>query len=304
LIRRAVALAYVLALVLVVALDGVPTGRAQLMTIVIAGLGITCLGRGWRAFGQVLLDWLPFIGILVLYDLSRGAATSVGLPVHMRDIADLEKTIFGGTVPTVWLQAHFYSPNHVRWYDALATLIYTSHFLATPALAAVLWVRNRALWLGFAIRVVGLSLAALLTYVLFPEAPPWLAAQDHVIGPVARLSARGWEWLHLGNVHALLAQAQRAGPNPVAAMPSDHAALAALVALFIGAQLHSRWRWLLALYPLAMGLSLVYLGEHYVLDVLVGFGYALSVHGLACRWERRRAAARATDTAPESLSIQ
>jgi membrane-associated phospholipid phosphatase len=72
-------------------------------------------------------------------------------------------------------------------------------------------------------------------------------------------------------------------------MPSLHTAFATLIALFIGARLRSRWRYLLALYPLAMGFSLVYLGEHYVIDVVAGYGYAIGVYAAVSWWERRRA---------------
>jgi membrane-associated phospholipid phosphatase len=291
--RRAAAIAYFVALIWIVITSGVPTGRIPLMTIIVVGLGITCIGRGWRALVQVILDWLPFTLVLMVYDLSRGLAHSVGMPLQERDVARLEAWLFGGTVPTVWLQQHFYSPTSVHWYDALATLVYTTHFLATPILAAVLWLRDRAMWLAYISRVIVLSIAGLITYVLFPESPPWMASQDGVIGPVARLSARGWIWLHASHVQTLLANAQRDGSNPVAAMPSLHTAFATLVALFVAARLRSRWRWLLALYPVAMGLALVYLGEHYVLDVAAGVIYALIVHLLITRWERRRASAKA-----------
>ena len=62
-IRRRAGLSYLIALVLLVIFVGVPTDRGSLLLIILAGLGVTCLGRGWRAFGRVLLDWLPFIGI-------------------------------------------------------------------------------------------------------------------------------------------------------------------------------------------------------------------------------------------------
>jgi membrane-associated phospholipid phosphatase len=91
----------------------------------------------------------------------------------------------------------------------------------------------------------------------------------------------------------VLARAQDDGSNPVAAMPSLHTAFAVLVALMIGARLRSRWRYLLALYPVAMGFTLVYTGEHYVLDLIAGVVYALVVHAALNRWEARRAARRA-----------
>lgn len=292
-IRRYAALAYVLGLIWIVVAAGVPTGRLNLMVVIVAGLAITCLGRGWRSLMKVVLDWLPFTLVLMVYDLSRGLATAINMPLHESDIATAERWLFGGSIPTIWLQHHFYTPATVHWYDALATLIYTTHFLATPILAAVLWLRDRAAWMAYVTRVVALAFAGLITYVLFPEAPPWLAARDGLIDPVGRLSARGWIWLHSGHVESLLDSAQRDGSNPVAAMPSLHTAFATLVALCLAGHLAGRWRYLLALYPVAMGVVLVYTGEHYVLDLVAGVAYALAVHVLISRWERRRVATRA-----------
>lgn len=268
---------------------GVQTSRLTLAAIIMSGLALTSIGRGWRATVQVVVDWLPFTAVLLLYDRTRGIADGLGINVHEQDILDAEKWLFGGAEPTVWLQQHLYDAAHVHWYDALITLVYTSHFLATPILAAVLWLHNRALWLRYISRVIALALVGLLTYCLFPEAPPWMAARDGLTDPVARLSARGWVWFHFENLNDVLARAQQDGANPIAAMPSLHLAFAVLVALTIGARLRTRWRWLLALYPVAMGFTLVYTGEHYVLDLIVGAGYAFAVHLLLNRWDRRRA---------------
>lgn len=292
-IRMGAGLAYVGGIVWLVLATGVPTGTTSLAAIIVVGLGVASLGEGWRRMARIIADWLPFTLILLLYDRTRGVVESLGMSVHESDIVSAERWLFAGNIPTVWLQQQLYDPLHVHFYDALATLVYTSHFLATPILAAVLWLRNRRLWLRYISRVVGLSLAGLITYVLFPEAPPWMAARDGLIVPVARLSARGWIYLHAENLNDVLARAQQDGANPVAAMPSLHVALAVLVALFLGSLMRTRWRYLLAIYPVAMGATLVYTGEHYVLDLLVGVLYALLVHAGLCRWEARRAA-RAT----------
>lgn len=288
-IRQCAALLYALALVGVVVFTGVPTGRQTIAVIILTGLSISRIGRGWRAFGQVYLDWLPFTAVLIVYDRTRGVADAMGMPLHEADVLGWEKALFGGHVPTVWLQQHLYDPHHVFWYDALCTVTYTSHFVVTPVLGAILWMRNRKIWLQFISRVILLSVAGLATYVLFPEAPPWMAADNGLIGvPVHRLTARGWSWLHAETLRTTLDHAQRAGSNPVAAMPSLHVGFACLIAVFIGCKLRSRWRVLLALYPLAMGFALVYLGEHYVIDLIAGCLYAVAAHLALNRWERRR----------------
>ncbi len=296
-IRRRAGLAWAGLLVAVIAAVGIPTDRGSLLLIVLSGLGVSGLGRGWRAFGRVLLDWLPFTAALVVWDVSRGIADAVGLPLHVGDVAGADRLLFGATVPTVWMQDHFFDPGRVHWYDAVATLVYATHFLATPVLAAVLYLRNRDVWLAFVRRVLALAVAGLVTYVLFPAAPPWYAAREGVIDPVVRASSRGYIWLHINKAGNLLREGQVAA-NPVAAMPSLHIAYATIITIFLMAGRRSRARWLLGLYPIAMGLSLVYLGEHYVVDLIVGVGYAVVVdRGVAAYERRRRAqfAARSTD---------
>ena len=54
-------------------------------------------------------------------------------------------------------------------------------------------------------------------------------------------------------------------------------------------RLRSPWRWLLPLYPLAMGLTLIATGEHYFFDVLLGWLYAGGVMAVWAWWERRHA---------------
>jgi membrane-associated phospholipid phosphatase len=288
--RRAGYLLYAAVVVWIVVAFGVPTQRIVLIALVVALLALSRIGKGWRSGRQMLLDWLPFAAVLLLYDQSRRLGDKLGMPLHENDIVRAEEWLFGGTEPTIWLQHHLYTPGHVHWYDALCTLVYTSHFLATPILAGILWLRERAAWLKFISRVVLLSVAGLITYCLFPEAPPWMAARDGFTEPVRRLSAQGWIWLHAGNLNTLLARAQDEGSNPVAAMPSLHTAFATTVAIAIASRIRSRWRWLLVLYPVAMGFTLVYDGEHYVLDLVAGVVYALAVHWAVSRWEARRAA--------------
>jgi hypothetical protein len=76
--------------------------------------------------------------------------------------------------------------------------------------------------------------------------------------------------VHVGDLELLPAQAQRGGSTPVAAMPSLHSAGATLIAMFLATRMRSRWRYLLARYPVAMGFSLIYLGEQDVIDLVAG----------------------------------
>src|SRR5262249_16490222 len=138
-------------------------------------LACASIGRPPREVLQLLRDWLPLVLVLCAYDFSRGAADSLGIGVHVHPMITFDRFLFGGEVPTEWLQSHLYTPGVVHWWDVLFTLIYTSYFIVPFVLAGVLWARDRCAFQRFTRRLVTLALAGLVTYIVFPAAPPWLA---------------------------------------------------------------------------------------------------------------------------------
>jgi membrane-associated phospholipid phosphatase len=176
------------------------------------------------------------------------------------------------------------------------SFVYFSHFVVSLTIAVVLWLRNRSVWLGFMRRWFLLTFAGLVTYFLYPAAPPWYAAKHgYLAETVYRTSSDGWHEIGMRTAGKLLTAGQ-AMSNPVAAMPSLHSAFAMLVVAFFFARVGRRWVPVLLLYPLAMTFTLVYGGEHYVVDVLVGWAYVFgtfAVTGAAERWWRARRAERA-----------
>jgi membrane-associated phospholipid phosphatase len=90
--------------------------------------------------------------------------------------------------------------------------------------------------------------------------------------------------------------------NRVAAMPSLHAAFSLLVVVFFFPWVRAWWwRAVLLAYPLVMGVALVYLGEHYVVDVLAGWvlvGLAFVLWG----WIERRGRLRRADISRSALA--
>jgi len=299
--RRVVGLAvWVVAFVLFVAFVGIPTsdpleafGWLWLATIAWRN------HQPWRQHLLFLRDWLPVVVLLEIYNITRGSADKLFAP-HITPMIHFDQWMFGwftgGRIPTIWLQQHLYHPGHVQWWEVAVTLIYTSHFLTVPTVAVILWLRNRHLSYRFMRRWVVLSLAGLITYFLYPAAPPWYAWRPAgVLGePVARISTDGWSALGLHSAGNTLNALQADQSNPVAAMPSLHTAYALMAVAFFLPMVRRRWWPLLLAYPLAMTFTLVYTGEHYVADVLVGWlyvGLTFLVVGLGERWwERRRAA--------------
>jgi membrane-associated phospholipid phosphatase len=71
--------------------------------------------------------------------------------------------------------------------------------------------------------------------------------------------------------------------NLVAAVPSLHAAYPLLMTLFVGAKLPKLVP-LLTVYVLAVWMAIVYLGEHYVFDIVTGVIYAVLAYLLVIYW--------------------
>ena len=169
--RRWAYAAFVLGLAVFVAWFGVPTDRIGLAALATGFLSIGLLGKGWRAWGRMLLDWLPFQAVLLVYDYSRGFATpysdeqmaardypthdvhnALGLPLQVRAPIDFDQWLADlltiGTTPTQWLQTHLHpgpvDGTAIPWFAVLVSAVYCSHYLVTPVTAVVLWLRDRA----------------------------------------------------------------------------------------------------------------------------------------------------------------
>lgn len=285
---------YFAALVAWSAYYGIPVQRELVILWTCGALACASIGRPPAEVLQLLRDWLPIVVVLCAYDLTRGAADSMGIGTHVHPMIDFDRFLFGGEVPSEWLQAHLYDPNVLSWWNVVFTLVYTSYFIVPFVLAGFLWARDRLAFKRFMRRLVSLALAGVATYIAFPAAPPWLAAEMGDLGPIQRTTSNGWELLGTGTA-GLFSEGQ-AGVNLVAAVPSLHSAFTMLVALFLWGRVRRWARPLLLLYPLAMGITLMATGEHYFFDVLLGWLYAGGAMGAWALWERRRAPRLGTES--------
>jgi membrane-associated phospholipid phosphatase len=247
-----------------------------------------------RRTSRLVIEWSPFIAVLFIYDRLRGYAD--GLLFHAREVPQIkiEAAIFGRPIPTVWLQGHlWHGAGDLRWWDYATWFIYLTHFFATLIVAAVLWRWAHDRFVRFATMVCVLSLAGFATYVLFPAVPPWLAARHGSIGSANRTIAIVWHHVPIAHFGSLFEKGQTYANN-VAAMPSLHAAFSLLIVLYVWRLVPRWWRPLLALYPPAMAFSLVYTGEHYVVDCVAGWAYAVATFvavNLAVEYHARRVTA-------------
>ncbi len=247
-----------------------------------------------------LRDWIPFVLILFGWQMLRGyadqAARGGGFPLHNEDLIRAERFLFNGELPTLWLQERLYIPGEVHWWDIMATGFWAFHFVLALVFAFLLWVRSRELFRRFAYSLLALSVAGFITYVVFPAVPPWLAAERGTIPTtVHHIQFRVVEQLQVGRNASWIMQ--NGNPNIVAAMPSLHAAYPTLVFFF--SLVHwRRFTPLAFLYCLGLYFSIVYVGDHYVIDALAGIAYAgitLAAIEALYRWRARRRAAKPSE---------
>ena len=223
---------------------------------------------------QYIRRFAPFALLLVSYDGFRGLLPYLNKHVHYTTMINFDRWIGGGTVPTIRLQ-HLLYHGHLMWYDYYFYGLYMAHFVTPFLLAIAIWkLRPNHYW-TYVSGLIALSYAGFLTYLIFPAAPPWLAAQMGYLPKIEHLSTDiWWTW----GVHNFPTVYDKFAPNPVAAVPSLHAAYPTLDWLFIRKWFGNKAAAVFAIYPVTLWIGLIYMGEHYLFDVILGIGYAVTVY--------------------------
>jgi membrane-associated phospholipid phosphatase len=110
----------------------------------------------------------------------------------------------------------------------------------------------------------------LVIYFLIPSNPPWLAPEQ-INSPAAPTVFRVMESVgkQLGGGLYQASYRVIGESNPIAAMPSIHMAITFLL-VYPARAAGKRWAIAAYIYSGLMGFSLIYLGEHYFVDVVVG----------------------------------
>lgn len=251
--------------------------------LVALGLAAVILGRG-RLF---IRDWVPFIGLFLAYELMRGYADDINRVIHDADVLGLERALFGGLLPTQVLQEALHPASGSDPWAIAGTIFYFLHFPLPIAVAFLLWVRRRRAYYDYVAALILLSMAGFVTYLFLPVAPPWWAADHGLIpGPdgtpaITYLKAQGFDdlarlfgfegrYLYSYTIYEV-------NPNAVAAFPSLHAAYPFLAFLF-ARRAFGKIGWVMLLYAASVWFAIVYLADHYVVDVLGGVAYAVAAY--------------------------
>jgi PAP2 superfamily len=208
-----------------------------------------------------LKDWLPFVTVFVSYEIMFGAVGAIAKYNLHSGPYNLELSLFG-QIPSLVFQQIVRTPV----LDYMGAFFYSVYFFAPTIFAFVLWKKSPKNWWKYTVAFGVCTYSALVTFLFYPVAPPWIAvpsvSQILVTSVDVNLGFPVYRWLF-----------DILNPNLYAAFPSMHSALPFLIFLFA----FKIWRWkalLLLSLPVGTWFSAIYLGEHYVVDVFAGIAYA------------------------------
>jgi hypothetical protein len=237
---------------------------------------------------------------LAAYEMPHDDPEELAARVHVRYPIVADRILGLGRIPTVRLQRAFARPGTINRFERVLVWCHWMWFLVPHGTAAYVMLRRPERFAGAAARTYAVFDLGAVCYWLAPTAPPWWAAARGELG--RRGEASGEEVVELGGEGAEVVEVRRMmieygeqfwgdrwtdlydvlGGNPLAAMPSLHFATS-LMAAHLLSEVGPVAGALGAAYAGTLGLALVYLGEHYAIDLVAGAVLAETVRCAAPR---------------------
>lgn len=214
-----------------------------------------------------------FIVFWVLYDYMKAFPNYWFNPVHIGDLYNAEKAIFGiRSGNAVLTPNEFWLQNSNAFLDVMSGVFYLCWIPVPLAFAGFLFFRNRRQFICFSLTFLLVNLLGFVVYYLYPAAPPWyvqLFGFEFIAmtpGNTAGL-VRFDEFFEITVFHSLYAK----GSNVFAAMPSLHSAYPLIVFYYaLQNRLGLFANLLFGIITAGIWFAAVYTSHHYVLDVLAG----------------------------------
>ncbi len=211
------------------------------------------------------------------YKFPHDDAEAQAQRVHIDYPIDIDRALGLGELPTIRLQRALSRPGQWTALDGVLVWAHWSWFIVPHAsLAYILWRRPAAFPTAAAMTYAVFDLGASVYWVA-PTAPPWWAATqpspERGDLPVRRMMVEYGEFFwrdRWGPLYSVF------GGNPLAAMPSLHFATSVMAAALLrrAGPIAGAIGWS---YAATLGFALVYLGEHYVTDLLAGAALSAAV---------------------------
>jgi len=223
---------------------------------------------------DVAMYALQMWGFTMVHELPYDDPDGLRARLKIRYPIEADRAIGLGRLPNVRLQQGLARLRGVATLNRFLTWVHWLWFFEPYVALAFILLRHPDRFPRAARRLAAVFDIGCGVYFLLPTAPPWWASeQGHTGEEVRRIMVEVGEetWKS-----AWPAMYGALGGNPWAAMPSLHFATSVTAAISLaetgrGPAL-AGWS-----YALALGFGLVYLGEHYVTDLIAGAGLVATV---------------------------
>jgi hypothetical protein len=220
---------------------------------------------------DVLLCAMQMYAYTVTYQMPNDDPDALERRVRIDYPVRIDRVLGLGTFPNLRLQGWFAKPGRIRKRDQVLVWSHWLWFLFPHGTVAYVLARHPERFPRTAVLTYAVFDIGLVGYWVVPTAPPWYASLHGRLGETGEVAVRrmmvehgqafwkdGWEPLY-----SVL------GGNPLAAMPSLHFATSLMAAHLLAeaGPIEGAIGWT---YALTLGFALVYLGEHYLVDLVAG----------------------------------
>jgi hypothetical protein len=243
-----------------------------------------CVARPRTRARDVAVCVLQMYAYTVTYKMPHDDPDALERRARVDYPVRIDRVIGLGHVPNVRLQQAFAAPGRIRRHERVLVWTHWLWFLFPHGTVAYVLLRRRERFERTAAMTYAVFDLGLIGYWALPTAPPWYASEQGRLGEGGEVAVRrmmieygqefwkgGW-----GPLYSVL------GGNPLAAMPSLHFATSLMAAHLLSevGPVQGAVGWS---YALTLGVALVYLGEHYVVDLLAGTALTEGVRAAAPR---------------------
>jgi membrane-associated phospholipid phosphatase len=220
---------------------------------------------------DVVVCALQMYAYTVTYQMPNDDPAVLERRVHLDYPHRLDRILGLGTIPNLRLQRRFAAPGRIRRRDQVLVWCHWLWFLFPHGTVLYVLIRRRERFERTALFTYAVFDLGLIGYWALPTAPPWYASRNGRLGEGGEVAVRRmmvehgeafWKerWAPMYDV---------LGGNPLAAMPSLHFATSLMGAHLLSevGPVEGALGWT---YALTLGFALVYLGEHYLVDLVAG----------------------------------
>jgi membrane-associated phospholipid phosphatase len=227
-----------------------------------------------RDIGTVVLQMWAY---LAHYEMPNDDPAALEARVRIDYPVRIDRILGFGELPGARLQRRLGAPGRIRPPEQVLVWAHWLWFLVPHGTVLYVFVRRRERFETTALMTYAVFDLGLIGYWAVPTAPPWYAARAGRAPELRRMMVEHGEafWkARWGPLYGFL------GGNPLAAMPSLHFATSVMAAHLLSdvGRVEGAVGWV---YASTLGFALVYLGEHYVVDLLAGLALTEAVrrHG-------------------------